>query len=145
MDLVKNWRFFSQPENNLPDAEPKWWSGYAATILQTEIVTAGAVVYYQKLSEQLNQNKDKIKENGFTFRYTALKYLSSIKKLEKYERSGKIFNNIYVADMTLTWSQSCGFLCGHGFTRNKIVILNENGDVLEMFLDDPQNDISWVS
>ena len=39
MDLVKNWRFLSQPEYNLPNGEPKWWTGYADTILQTEIVT----------------------------------------------------------------------------------------------------------
>ena len=109
------------------------------------MLQTSAVIYYQKLSEQLKQNNNKIKENSFAFHSTELKYLSSIKKLEKYERGGKVFKNIYVADMTLTWSQICGGLCGFGFTRNKVVVLDEKGNVLEMFLDSPENNRSWVS
>ena len=144
-NLFENWRYFSQPEASLPYGEPKWWTGYFDTILSTEIVTTGAVLYYQNLSEQLQKNNDKIKENSFTFHSTELKYLASIKKLKKYERNGQTFNDIYLADMTLIWSQACGGLCGHGFTRNKVVILDENGNILEMFLDAPVNRTFWVS
>lgn len=144
-DLFMNWRYYSQSKAILPYGEAKWWTGYFDTILSTEIVTTSAVLYYQNLSKQLRQNDHKIKENSFTFPSTELKYLSSIKKLKKYERGGKIFNNIYLADITLTWSQICGGLCGHGFTRNKVVVFDEKGNVLDVFLDDPKNNRSWVS
>ena len=144
-DLFANWRYFAQPEANLPNGEAKWWAGYSDTILSTEIVTTSAVLYYQNLSKQLQKSNNKVKENSFVFSSTELKYLASIKKLKNYERGGKVFNNIYLADMTLTWSQICGGLCGHGFTRNKAVVLDEKGNVLEMFLDAPANRGSWVS
>jgi hypothetical protein len=62
-----------------------------------------------------------------------------------YERAGKTFNNVYVANMTLTWAQVCGGLCGSGFTRNKIVVMSPSGEILDMFLDDPVNNSSWIA
>ena len=47
--------------------------------------------------------------------------------------------------MTLTWGQFCGRLCAFGFTRNKIVVMSPSGEILEMFLDDPVNNKSWIS
>ena len=47
--------------------------------------------------------------------------------------------------MTLSWGQTCGGLCGAGFTRNKIVVMKPDGEILYVFLDDPENNKSWVS
>ena len=47
--------------------------------------------------------------------------------------------------MTLTWGQFCGRLCAFGFTRNKIVVMSPSGEILEMFLDDPLNRMSWIN
>jgi hypothetical protein len=74
-----------------------------------------------------------------------LKYEASIKKMDVYERAGKSFNNVYVANMTLTWGQVCGSLCGSGFTRNKIVVMSPSGEILDMFLDDPVNNTGWIA
>jgi len=62
-----------------------------------------------------------------------------------YVRSGKTFKDVYVAEMILTWGQVCGGLCGYGFTRNKVVVLKADGEIVYVFLDDPVNSSSWVS
>jgi hypothetical protein len=144
-DLYKNWIYLAQAQVDLPKGEPKWWMGFADTILQTEVVTSSAVIYYYNLSQNFRATKGRIKGNDFTFQRTDLKYDSSIKKLAKYTHAGKTFSNVYVADITMTWGQVCGGLCGYGWTRNKIVILNHKGDVLEMFLDADVNHQMWVS
>lgn len=143
--LFKNWSYWSQSHTDPPLGEMQWWTGYSDTILSTEVVTTSAVVYYYDVSQKLRSNSNKVKENSFTFYHTNLKYDSSIKKFDKYEHSGKSYDDVYVADMNLTWGQVCGGLCGHGFTRNKIVVLDKKGRVLDLFLDAKVNFSSWVS
>lgn len=144
-DLYKNWSYWSQSHTTPPENEFIWWTGYSDTILSTAVLTSSAVIYYFDISQKLKNNNNKIKENSFTFFDTNLKYDSSIKKFDKYERGGRNFTDVYVADMTLTWGQICGGLCGHGFTRNKVVVLDKNGTVLGMFLDAEVNRGGWVS
>lgn len=143
--LLKEWRYIDQEQVALPDGEPKWWSSPAKTVLPTEVVTTEAVLYYYNTSLTFRNKQGKLKENSFPFLSSKLKYESSIKKMDVYERAGKSFNDVYVANMTLTWGQVCGGLCGSGFTRNKIVVMNASGEILEMFLDDPRNNSSWIS
>lgn len=144
-EFLKTWRHMSQEHVSLPDGAPKWWVGAFDTILQAELVTGEAVLFYYNTAMLLRNNGGKIKENSFVFGYANLKYEASIKKMDVFTRSGKTFNNVYVANMTLTWGQVCGGLCGAGFTRNKIVVLGLKGEILEMFLDDPVNNSHWVS
>jgi len=145
LELLKQWRYNAEPYVILPDGEPKWWSGPSGTIQAAALVSTGAVIYYYNISQALRSNEGKLNNNSFKFVSSTLKYEASIKKMDVYERSGKSFNNVYVANMTLTWGQICGGLCGSGFTRNKIVVMNPSGEILEMFLDDPVNRASWVS
>jgi hypothetical protein len=144
-ELLKTWRHLSQEHAALPDGEPKWWGGTFDTIQQTELVTTEAVLYYYDTVMLMRNNGGKIMENSFVFGSANLKYAAAIKKMDVYTRSGKTFKNVYVADLTLTWAQVCGGLCGAGFTRNKIVVLGMKGEILEMFLDDPVNNSNWVS
>jgi hypothetical protein len=143
--LLKNWGRFADKNAAIPDGEPKWWSGEVDTILGTDVVTTESVLYYYNISQAFRINSGVIKANTFTFLRSSLKYEASIKKVDAYERAGKSFTNVYVANMTLTWAQVCGGLCGFGFTRNKIVVMSPNGEILGMFLDDPVNRRSWVS
>ena len=145
IELLKEWRAVAEPNFVLPDGAPKWWTGPVDTILSTELVTTEAVLYYYNTSLAFIDKDGKLKENSFTFLESSLIYEASIKKMDVYEHAGKSFNNIYVANMTLTWAQVCGSLCGYGFTRNKIVVMSPSGEILEMFLDDPVNRSSWIS
>jgi hypothetical protein len=144
-ELLKEWRYIAEPYVLLPDGEPKWWTGPVNTIQSAELVSTGAVLYYYNISQILRSNEGKLNENSFKFVSSNLKYEASIKKMELYERAGKSFSNVYVANMTMTWGEVCGSLCGYGFTRNKIVVMSSSGEILEMFLDDPVNRSSWIS
>jgi hypothetical protein len=144
-ELLKNWGYLADNYVVLPEGQPKWWTGPVDTILGTDLVTTEAVLYYYNTSQAFRNKEGKLKENSFTFFSSGLKYIASIKKMDVYERAGRSFTNVYVANMTLTWAQVCGGLCGHGFTRNKIVVMSPSGEILEMFLDDPVNRSSWVS
>jgi hypothetical protein len=130
---------------DLPDGEPKWWTGPTQSILTSELVTTEAVLYYYNISQALRDNQGKLKDSSFGFLSSNLKYEAWIVKMDVYERSGKSFQSVYVANLTLTWGQHCGVLCGSGFTRNKIVVMNPSGEILEMFLDDPANRSSWIN
>ena len=144
-NLFKQWRFYSQGAAELPNSVPAWWSGRFDTVLSTQTVTTSAVLYYYELSLQLRANDDRVKPDSFQFSSTELKYTASIEPVATYTRSGKTFKNVYIAEMILTWGQVCGLLCGYGFTRNKVVALSANGEILDVFLDDPVNSSSWVS
>ena len=145
LELLKQWRAVAEPYFVLPDGAPKWWTGQVDTILATELVTTEAVLYYYYTSQAFLNKDGILKEKSFTFFSSSLIYEASIKKMEVYEHAGRSFNNVYVANMTLTWAQVCGGLCGYGFTRNKIVVMSPSGEILEMFLDDPVNRSSWIS
>jgi hypothetical protein len=144
-ELLRQWRYLAEDYSILPEGEPKWWTGRSDGTFATELVTTGAVLYYYNLSQDFRINAGRLKDGSFQFISSTLKYESSIKKMDVYERAGRSFSDVYVANMTLTWGQVCGGLCGSGFTRNKIVVMNTSGEILEMFLDDPVNRSSWVS
>jgi len=74
-----------------------------------------------------------------------LQYGAAIKHFDKFAHNQATFENVYVADLNLKWSFNCGMLCGMGFTRNKLVVLDIEGNVLAMYLDSPVNSQSWVS
>ncbi len=143
--LFKGWRHIADENSVLPDGEPQWWSGTSTGILATDLVTTQAVLYYYNVLQTLREKQGKLKETSATYSSANLDYKSSIKKMDVYERAGKTFRDVYVANMTLTWGQVCGGLCGFGFTRNKIVVMSANGEILEMFLDDPVNNSSWIA
>lgn len=144
-ELLKNWSYFADKDVVIPAGEPKWWNGRIQTILATDLVTTEAVLYYYNISHELRRKGGKLNENSFRFLDTGLEYAASIKKMDVYERAGKSFSDVYVANMTLTWAQVCGNLCGSGFTRNKIVVMSPSGEILAMFVDDPANRTSWIS
>jgi len=144
-ELLKNWGYLADSYVVLPDGQPKWWTGPVDTILATDIVTTEAVLYYYNISQALKNKDGKLKENSFKFSSSNLLYTASLKKMDVYERAGRSFTNVYVANMTLTWGQVCGGLCGYGFTRNKIVVMSPSGEILEMFLDARTNRMSWIS
>jgi hypothetical protein len=129
---------------DLPEqAAPLWGARGNDNVLVTEVVTASAVRYYYDLSISAREHRKF--RSVFQMISTGLKYTASIMHHAKYEHSGQRFDDVYVADLNLEWSSICGGLCGVGFTRNKLVVLDHNGDVLALFLDAKENRSMWVS
>jgi hypothetical protein len=125
------------------DMAPIWGMPGNDDIQSAALVTARSVRYYYDLTLAVRQNPHL--PSGFKALSTNLKYTASIKHLDHYSHNKDSFENVYVADLTLEWGFGCGMLCGMGFTRNKLVVLNTNGDVVALYLDAPVNSQNWVS
>jgi len=122
---------------------PIWGTPGNDNIQSADVVTARAVRYYYDLSLAAKANPHL--PTGFNAAAIGLKYVGVIRYFDRYSHNGNTFENVYVSDLTLEWSFICGGLCGMGFTRNKLVVLDANGNVIAMYLDAPVNSQSWVS
>jgi len=122
---------------------PIWGRPGNDDLQMTDIVTARAVRYYYDLT--LAERNDPRLPTGFTAIGSSMKYDASIKHSDHYAHGKDAFDDVYVADMNLGWAFTCGGLCGVGFTRNKIVVLDASGDILTLYLDAPVNSQFWVS
>ena len=122
---------------------PIWGVPGNDNIQSADVVTTRAVRYYYDLSLAAKANPHL--PTGFYAVATGLKYDAVIKHFDRYSHDGNTFENVYVGDLTLEWSFTCGGLCGMGFTRNKLVVLDANGNVIAVYLDAPMNSQSWVS
>ena len=137
-------RFLDDWANDPPkELAPIWGMRGNDNIQAAEIITARAVRYYYDLTLAARQNPHL--PTGFDAVRTNLKYTAGIKHFDHYSHNKKAFENVYVADLTLEWGFVCGGLCGMGFTRNKLVVLDSEGNVIAMYLDAPENSQSWVS
>ena len=136
--------FRSYWSDRLPkEMAPLWGIPGNDDLIATRTVTARAVRYYYDLS--LAARKNPTLPTGFTAMGSSLKYEAAIKYFNQYPHGEDVFNRVYVADLTLECGFVCGGLCGMGFTRNKVVVLDSHGDVLAMYLDAHGNSIDWVS
>jgi hypothetical protein len=136
--------FRSYRPDRLPkEMAPVWGMPGNDNIEETTTVTARAVRYYYDLS--LAARRNPALPTGFTAMGSSLKYTAGIKYFDQYMHGEDVFQRVYVADLTLEWGFVCGGLCGMGFTRNKVVVLDSQGDVIAMYLDAPVNSESWVS
>jgi hypothetical protein len=144
---LDDWEPDGQGNERTREMAPLWGMRGNDEIQSTQIVTARAVRYYYDLTLAVRQNPHL--PSGFEALNTDLKYTASIKHVDhyshKHDHNEDNFDNVYVADLTLKWGFGCGGLCGMGFTRNKVVVLNDKGEVIAMYLDAPENYSSWVS
>jgi hypothetical protein len=128
---------------HLEEMAPLWGSLGNDNLLSADVVTARAVRYYYDLSLAAQANPHLA--TGFDAAASSMKYTAVIRHSDRYSHNGDTFDDVYVADLTLEWSFTCGGLCGMGFTRNKLVVLDVAGKVIAMYLDAPMNSESWVS
>lgn len=122
---------------------PLWGARSNDNVMECEVITASAVRYYYDLS--ISSREHRQFRNVFPMVSTGFKYNASIKHYDDWEHLTRKFKDVYVADLNLEWSSICGGLCGVGFTRNKLVVLDKSGEVLELFLDADVNRQSWVA
>ncbi len=122
---------------------PIWGVPGNDNIQLTSTVTARAVRYYYDLTLAARRNPHL--PTGFTALSASLNYKAEIKYFSEYTHLKDVFRGVYVADLTLEWAFICGGLCGMGFTRNKVVVLDSQGNVIALYQDAPVNSQSWVS
>jgi len=130
--------------DSLPDENaPLWGSPGNDNVQVTEVITASGIKYYYDLS--ISSREHRQFRNVFLMSNTGLKYSASLKHYDEWEHAYTKYRDVYVADLNLEWSSSCGGLCGVGFTRNKLVVFDKKGEVVEMYLDAGVNRSMWES
>lgn len=122
---------------------PLWGECNNDNIEETTVVTARAVRYYYDLT--MTERTNPHLTSGFTAKHSSMEYSAGIKFMVRYTHGKDSLANVYVADLTLTWGFNCGGLCGVGWTRNKVVVLDASGNVLALYLDAPVNRSLMVS
>ena len=131
------------PGGRFKEMKPIWGAVGNDEIMQTETITASAVRYYYDVV--LAAEKDPKMPSGVEAKGTGLDYEATIRYMDRYKHGEDSYEGVYLANLDLTWAFTCGGLCGMGFTRNKIVVLDRHGEVVAMYLDAPVNSEMWVS
>ena len=103
-------------------------------------ITEDAINYYSNLIDELNENK---KDNFFLA--ADLNYKAEVSFYESYTSpslnsrgetvESEEFNSVYVVKMILKWEDYCGSLCALWINKERVVVFNETGDLLKVFLD----------
>jgi hypothetical protein len=117
--------------------EPFWGVPEKAANPDASVVTARAVRYYYDARQ--DYRRDPKIGPIMKASHVTLEYDGTIQHLDRYVHAGASFEDVYVADLTMMWDFHCGGLCGGGFRRNKVVVLDRHGDVRALYLDAPTN------
>ncbi len=105
-------------------------------------ITSDAINYYSGLIEQFNQEPE-----GNFFLTADFRHQATVSFKENYQSPAlnslgeplipQEYENVYVVEMKLEWEQYCGSLCAMWIDKERIVIFNKSGGLLDIFLDGP--------
>lgn len=103
-------------------------------------ITEDAVNYYSGLIDEFNKNKkinmfltadfQYVAEVTFEKNFTSPAFNSIGENIEFQE-----FSSVYVVALQLKWEDYCGNLCAMWINKKRIVVFNETGELLAVFLD----------
>jgi hypothetical protein len=121
-----------------------WYLGDFDGVRIPYAVTGDAVAYYSELIDAW-----KASEQPPFFLQASLEYRAAVSFHEAYTfeetdpRTGEplpseSFERVYVAEMSLEWYQYCGDLCAMWIDHERIVVFDEAGELLRVFLDGPR-------
>ena len=107
-----------------------WWSDFDGVRLPYA-VTSGAVHYYRQKVHEFRRG-DFRASKGIKMTSASLKYDSSIEPRDSFTQGERVFENVWVARLKLEWSQYCGNVCAMGFSRERTVVMSQEGAVLSV-------------
>lgn len=117
-----------------PDETYLWWSSSFDGVRIPYAITADAVQYYLDLTESFRRG-DFSQSHGIRMDSSRFRYTATIEKRPEFQREGRSFRDVYVAELKLQWSDDCGSLCDLWIDKDRIVVLNPAGVVLAVFRD----------
>lgn len=109
-------------------AETGWSCGAFDGVLIPYAITKGALIYYLKTTDEFRRGA----KTGIKMKSSSLNYSAEIKFQPDYELKGEKFSGVYVVSMRLSWYQFCGALCAMTFGKDRTVVLDKSGQVLQV-------------
>lgn len=130
-----------EPER-IPESGFWYYAGFGRVLLPYAI-TADAVAYYSNLIDALSNgdaaaNLKTIYRATFDYRAgVAFRQAHEIPASDRHEKAS--FERVYVVELSLVWSEGrdLGEAVGMTFWQDRIVVFNEAGEALGVFLDGP--------
>ncbi|MEK7317086.1 MAG: hypothetical protein AAB011_12965 [Candidatus Eisenbacteria bacterium] len=118
----------------------RWWFSEFDGIKIDNYATRGALAYYLDTIRRF-QGGDFM--GTIAMQSSGLNFRSSIEWTD-YIAAGDVgYRDVYAATIVLDWYQVCGSLCAMGFSRQRTVIFNAQGDVIRLV--DPKYVGYWIS
>ena len=117
-----------------------WYYNSFDGVLIPYCITTEAIDYYSDLIDQYNANRDEVFFIVAEFTYTANvefqeNYTSPNTNSDGETVEPQNFESVYVVTLDLHWTDYCGPLCAMWIEKQRIVVFNESGELLEIFLD----------
>lgn len=103
-------------------------------------ITEDAINYYSDLIDEFNENPDDVFFYSANFEYKAEvtfyeNYISPETDSQEQATEPESFDSVYVVKMALAWEDYCGSLCAAWINKDRIVVFNESGELLKVYLD----------
>lgn len=121
--------------------ETKYWyyDGFDGVYIPYAI-TIDAINYYEGLIDTYNASPDDAFFIVANFTYKAeVEFFDSYSSPERNSDGVAIdvkeFTSVYVVTMELSWDDYCGSLCAAWIKKERIVVFNQAGEILDVFLD----------
>jgi hypothetical protein len=118
-----------------------WYYDVVHDVLVPYAITGSAVAYYDELLDAVAARTSHRFISHAFFAYRAR--VSFEERFEGPVAEGaeppeeQVFENVHVVDMELEWSHFCGFECAVTIEARRMVIFDESGSLLRIFLDGP--------
>ena len=131
-------------------AETEYWYHHSFDGVRIPYALTGdAVAYYADLIDTLQADTSEAGERLRSFTHASLDYKATASFRDVYTFEGEdpltreplpseSFERVYVVHMSLEWSQHCGNLCAMWISHERVVVFDEAGTLLRVFLDGPR-------
>jgi Carboxypeptidase regulatory-like domain len=115
--------------------ERLWWYGSFDGVRLPYAITLDAVRYYTELVQTMGKGESG-RTGGIRMKRAKFSYIANISpRRSTVSRDGRVFEDVYVVEMRLSWSNYCGSLCACSFSLDRTVLLRRDGTVLCVFGD----------
>jgi len=122
---------------NQPNRERYVWaSSKHDGVKVARSVTKSAIKYYIDKIEEFRR-ADSSGASNLKILRASFKYRASLTKIPKYDPQSNSYKTSYIVILYLEWEQYCGNLCALSFSRMRIVIFNEAGDIVAVYGEGP--------
>jgi hypothetical protein len=133
-DVIRAMRDSGKEALEAAPCEHPWWSATFDKVFVPYAITAEAVSYYTDLSEAFRKG-DFSGANGIKMQKSDLVYVAIVTQQRCFEYEDKEFENVSVVTMDLWWNQYCGSECAMDFRKKRVVVFDQDGNVLHIFHD----------
>jgi hypothetical protein len=117
-----------------PENEEIWWFASFDGVRIPYALTRASVAYYLRLTEAFRTG-DFDSVGTFPMQSSSVEYTATINRRPDFVYEGNHFEDVYVVEMDLSWSDVCGNLCGLWFSKKRVVVLSLDGNLRAVFGD----------